>query len=137
MAATERKLRMELPFAAYALTLFISAKTGQRVGKILPAVNLIAANNSMRVSTSRLNEVLREALLINPPPGGKGRAIKIYYGAQTAIRPPSFVLFANEPELIHFSYIRYIENKIRESFDFSGTPIRIILRKRTKENDIV
>ncbi len=133
MNKIEKEIREALAFCSYALIAFVSALTGQRVDKILPLVDFISQQYSMRISTSRLNEVLREAVDLNPPPSDKGRPIRLFYATQVGIKPPKIVIFSNEPELIHFSYSRYIENKIRESFGFSGTPIHIMWRKREKE----
>ncbi len=135
MKKFEETIREELAFAGYALTLFVSAKTGQRCERILPLVDFIAEQASRRVTTAQLNEVLREAVALNPPPTDKGRRLKILYGTQVGVKPPKLVLFLNEPEIMHFSYARYLENKIREAFGFSGTPISLIWRKREKAED--
>lgn len=125
-----KNIRNKLTFIDYAPVVFVSAKTGQRVGKILDLVDKIAQAVVQRVSTGVLNEVIGEATLINQPPSDKGRRLKIYYATQFGVKPPSFVLFVNDRELMHFSYIRYIENQLREAFGFEGTPIRIVLRER-------
>lgn len=116
-------------FMNYAPVLFVSAKTGQRVHKILPAVQEVAEQHAMRVPTSVLNQVLTDAMVTNPPPSERGRRLRIRYGTQVSVKPPTIVLFVNDPELMHFSYLRYLENRIREAFGFQGTPIRIRLRK--------
>lgn len=134
MKRVEEDLREQLAFVPYVQTIYISAKTGQRTDKLLPMVDFIAQQHSLRVPTARINEVLREAVDLNPPPTDKGRPIKLYYAVQVGVKPPKFVIFSNDPEMIHFSYARYIENKIRESFGFSGTPIHIMWRKREKED---
>ena len=113
----------------YAPILFVSAKTGQRVHKILPAVQEVAEQHAMRVSTSVLNQVLTDAMLTTPPPSERGKRLKIRYGTQVSVKPPTIVLFCNDPELAHFSYLRYLENRFREAFGFRGTPLRIRLRK--------
>jgi GTP-binding protein len=132
MSRFERELKEAFPFAPYALSLFVSAKTGQRVDKILPLADFIAEQASRRVTTAQLNEVLREAVALNPPAAVKGRRLKILYGAQVGVKPPKIVIFLNEPELLHFSYARYLENKLREAFGFAGTPISLMWRKREK-----
>lgn len=129
----EKEIQQALPFAPYARSVFVSALTGQRVDKILPLVYEIAQQHNLRISTARLNEVLREAVDFNPPPPDKGHPVRLYYGVQVGVKPPKIVIFSNRPETIHFSYARYIENKLRESFDFSGTPIHIMWRKREKQ----
>ena len=128
----EQDLKEAFSFAPYALSLFVSAKTGQRVDKILPLVDFIAEQISRRITTAQLNEVLREAVALNPPATVKGRRLKILYGAQVGVKPPKIVIFLNEPELLHFSYARYLENKLREAFGFAGAPISLIWRKREK-----
>lgn len=129
----EKKIRDELLFLHYAPIIFISAKTGQRVNKILDIVDFVAEQQNHRVTTSALNEVIKEATQLNPTPSDKGKRLKIFYATQASVAPPTFVMFVNEPELLHFSYRRFIENKIRESFGFQGTPIHFIVRKRNEE----
>jgi len=125
------EIREEFKFLDYAPILFVSAKTKQRVHTILPKVNEVAEAHAMRVSTSTLNELINEATIMAPPPSDKGKRLKINYATQAAVKPPTFILFVNDPELMHFSYERYIENKIREAFIFEGTPIRILTRKKS------
>jgi GTP-binding protein len=132
MKRFEEDLHEAFAFAPYALSLFVSAKSGQRVDKILPLVDFIAEQASRRVTTSQINEVLREAVALNPPATVKGRRLKVLYGTQVGVKPPKIVIFLNEPELLHFSYGRYLENKLREAFGFAGTPISLIWRKREK-----
>ena len=134
MKKFEEKIKEELGFASYALTLFVSAKTGQRCDRILPLVDFIAEQSSRRITTPQLNEVLREAVALNPPPTDKGRRLKVLYATQVGVKPPKLVLFLNDPELMHFSYARYLENKLREAFGFAGTPISLMWRKRDKED---
>ncbi len=129
-----RRVREELSFVDYAPILFISAKTGQRVTQILDTIQQVTHQYFLRLSTAVINEVLREAVSINPPSAYKGRRLKIYYGTQTGVRPPTFVFFVNDPDLMHFSYKRFLENKIRESFGFEGTPLKILLRKRESQS---
>ncbi|MEG1501655.1 MAG: ribosome biogenesis GTPase Der, partial [Clostridiales bacterium] len=130
----DKKVKEELSFASYILTLFVSAKTGQRVDKILPLTDFISEQQSRRIATSQLNEVLREAVALNPPPTDKGRRVKLLYATQVGVKPPKIVIFVSDPDMIHFSYSRYIENKMRESFGFVGTPVHIMWRKRDKED---
>lgn len=127
----DKEIRQDYKFLAYSPILYISALTRKRIFKTLELVDFVVDQHYRRVSTSELNQVLREALLLNPLPGGGGKRIKIYYGTQVTTGPPTFVFFANFPELIHFSYLRYLENVLRENFGFEGTPIRIILRQRS------
>ncbi|GAB7386247.1 ribosome biogenesis GTPase Der [Bacillaceae bacterium] len=126
-----RKIRDEFQFLPYAPVLFVSAKTKQRIHQILPKVNEVAQQHAMRVATSVLNDLINEATVVNPPPSDKGRRLRITYCTQVAVKPPTFVFFVNDPELMHFSYQRYLENKIREAFVFEGTPIRILVRKKS------
>ena len=125
-----KEIRNELSYITYAPILFVSALTGQRMNRILEEVKKVANQNSIRISTGTLNEVIGEALLLNQPPSDKGRRLRIFYATQASIRPPTFVLFINDKDLMHFSYLRYIENKIRENFGFEGTPVNFILRQR-------
>lgn len=129
----EKKIRSELLFLQYAPMIFVSAETKQRVTRILDLVNGAVEQNAMRVHTSILNEIVRDAMQLNPPPSDKGKRLKIYYVTQSGVKPPTFVFFVNEPELMHFSYERFLENKIRENFGFEGTPIRIVVKKRSEE----
>ena len=124
-----REIMNAFSFMNYAPILFVSAKTGQRVHKILPAVQEVAEQHAMRVSTSVLNQVLTDAMLTTPPPSERGKRLRIRYGTQVSVKPPTIVLFVNDPELAHFSYLRYLENRIREAFGFRGTPLNIRLRK--------
>lgn len=126
-----KEIRNELSYITYAPILFVSALTGQRMHRILEEVKYVANQNSMRIQTGALNEVIGEAVLLNQPPSDKGRRLRIFYATQASIRPPTFIIFINDKELMHFSYLRYLENKIRENFGFEGTPIRFILRQRT------
>lgn len=132
----KKKLAVDLAFMNYIPMLFVSAKTGQRVNKIMDLVLEVYEQNSRRVSTGTLNDVISEAVTVTEPPSDKGRRLKIYYGTQVASNPPTFVLFVNEPETMHFSYKRYLENYLRKSFMLDKTPIRLIVRQRGKDNDI-
>ncbi len=124
-------IREELGFLRYAPVLFISALTGQRTTRIFEMVDMVYGETTKRISTSVINQLLREIVMLNPPPGDKGKTLKISYGTQARIKPPTFVLFVNDPELMHFSYQRHIENRFREDIGFEGTPIRILVRKKT------
>lgn len=124
------KIRQILSFMPYAQILFISAKTGQRTGKIFETIDVVLENNSMRVATGVLNEIMAEAVAMQQPPSDKGKRLKLYYITQASVKPPTFVIFVNDKELMHFSYTRYLENKIREAFGFTGTSLKFIIRER-------
>lgn len=129
------KVREVLSFMAYAEILFISAQTGQRLPKLFECIDMVMANQSMRVGTGVLNEIMTEAVALQQPPSDKGKRLKLYYITQVAVKPPTFVIFVNDKELMHFSYTRYIENKIRDTFGFRGTSLKFIIRERKdKEN---
>ncbi|WP_105619584.1 ribosome biogenesis GTPase Der [Vallitalea okinawensis] len=117
-------------FMTYAPMMFISAKTGLRVNKLFETIEMVSQNHALRVSTGLLNDILYEAMAMNQPPSDKGKRLKIYYMTQVSVKPPTFVLFVNDRQLMHFSYRRYIENQLREAFGFKGTPIRFIVRER-------
>lgn len=129
-----QKMRDNFQFMAYAPILFVSAKTKQRIHQILPKINEVAESHSMRISTSVLNDVINDAISTNPPPADKGRKLKIKYTTQVAVRPPSFVIFVNDKELMHFSYERYLDNKLRDAFTFEGTPIKLFIRQNKQED---
>ncbi|MCC8014100.1 MAG: ribosome biogenesis GTPase Der [Eubacterium sp.] len=124
---------LELKYMHYAPKIFISALTGQRVKKLFSLINEVYDSSSKRVQTGILNDVLTEALAMNQPPAEKGRQLKIFYMTQVSIKPPTFVIFVNNPELLHFSYKRYIENQLRDAFGFKGTPIHFIVRSRSEK----
>lgn len=130
MKQFENEIRRELSFISYAPILFISAETGQRVANLLSLIHVVNNNYSMRIRTGVLNEIINRAVLMNPPMSDKGKRGKVYYGSQVSTRPPTFALFVNDRELFHFSYLRYIENQIREAFSFDGVPIILELRNR-------
>ena len=130
MNTFDKDIRDQLKFLAYSPILYISALTRRRIFKVLEMVDFVAEQHHRRITTSELNRVLTEAMLLNPLPGGGGKKIKIYYGTQVSTAPPAFVLFSNDPEKVHFSYLRYLENVLRQNFGFEGTPIKLILRKR-------
>jgi len=125
-----KKLETELAYMPYAPKLFISALTGQRVNKLFALVYACYQNHALRVGTGVLNDVLLEATAMHSPPTDKGRPLRIYYGTQVSVKPPTFVLFVNDKKLMHFSYARYLENRIRDAFGFDGTPVRFIFRER-------
>jgi len=127
------EIRQKLAYATYAPILTVSALTGQRVNKILEAVDEIYSFRNLRISTGVLNDILTEAVLMNQPATVKGKRLKIYYGTQVAVNPPKFLIFVNDKEIVHFSYGRYIENKIREAFEYKGTPIIIEFRNRSEK----
>lgn len=133
MNSFRKQIAVDFAFMDYAPTLFVSAKSGQRLNKIIGLVNEVYAQSSIRVPTGTLNDVLSEAIMMNEPPSDNGRRLKIYYATQVSSNPPTFVFFVNEPNLLHFSYKRYLENYLRKSFKLTGTPIRLYARKRKSE----
>ncbi len=135
MHRMEKQLRQELGFLAYAPILFISALTKQRVSKLPELVSFVAEQQNHRVTTSVLNDVVSQAVQLNPAPTDKGKRLKILYCTQAGVKPPNFIFFVNEPELMHFSYLRYLENQIRKNFGFEGTPIRMTVRQKGGDND--
>ena len=128
-------LRNRLGFLQYAPVVYTSALTGQRVDRVTELVKFVAEQQSMRIQTSVLNELIRDAVAVNPPPSKKGKSAKIFFVTQADICPPKFIIFVNEPELLHFSYLRFIENRLRESFGFEGTPLKFIVRKHNQKDD--
>jgi GTP-binding protein len=127
-------IRQILSFMPYAEILFISAETGQRLHKLFELVEVVIQNQNLRIATGVLNEILMEAVALQQPPSDKGRRLKLYYITQVSVKPPTFVIFVNDKELMHYSYTRYIENKIREAFGFGGTSLKFVIRER-KENE--
>ena len=127
------KVRDILSFMPYAEMLFISAKTGQRLPKLFDMIDFVIANHAMRIETGVVNEIMAEAVALQQPPSDKGKRLKLYYITQVSVKPPTFVIFVNDKQLMHFSYTRYIENKIREAFGFKGTPLRFIIRERKED----
>ncbi len=127
-----KEIRNELAYLEYAPILFVSAMSGQRMNKLLEMVKYVSNQHTLRIPTGSLNDIIGEAILLNQPPSDKGKKLKIYYANQASVKPPTFVLFVNIAELMHFSYQRYIENRIRESYGFEGTPVRFILREKTR-----
>ena len=114
--------------------MFISAKSGQRVPKLIEMIKTVNENHALRISTGLLNDVLYEAMAMQQPPADKGKQLKIYYMTQVSVKPPTFVLFVNDRELMHFSYRRYIENQMRDAFGFMGTPIHFIVREKGEKD---
>ena len=130
----KKEIYDKLKYLSYAPIIFISAKTGQRVNKLFELINYVAEQNSMRISTSVLNQVINEAIAIVQPPTDKGKRLKIFYGTQSSTKPPTFIIFVNNKELFHFSYERYIVNQIRKEFGLGGTPVRIIVREKSEKD---
>lgn len=128
----EKDIRKTLGFISYAPIVFISAMTGQRVQRLMELINIANNNYSLRISTGVLNDIINEAVLLNQPPSEKGRRLRIYYGTQASVRPPKFVIFINDKELMHFSYSRYLENQIRNHFGFAGVPIIFEFKQRER-----
>ncbi|MBP5607703.1 MAG: ribosome biogenesis GTPase Der [Lachnospiraceae bacterium] len=128
-----KDIRDTLAFMPYAELIFISAKSGQRLPKLYDMIDAVTENHAMRIQTGVLNEIVSEAAALQQPPSDKGKRLKIYYTTQASVKPPTFVIFVNDKELMHFSYVRYLENKIREAFGFSGTPLRFIIRERKEK----
>ena len=127
------KVQQFLSFAPYAEILFISAKTGQRVSKLFEAIENVIEAQNLRISTGVLNVIMAEAVALQQPPSDKGRRLKLFYITQASVKPPTFVIFVNDKKLMHFSYTRYLENRIRDSFGFVGTPLRFIIRERKEK----
>ncbi len=130
----EHQIRMILSFMPYAEIMYVSAVTGQRLPKLFDMIDMVIENQTLRVATGVLNEIMTEAVAMQQPPSDKGKRLKLYYITQVAVKPPTFVIFVNDKELMHFSYTRYLENKIREAFGFKGTSLRFFIRER-KEKD--
>ena len=129
-----KEVYQKLAYLSYAPTLFVSALTGQRIDKLFPLINSVNEQNSKRVTTGMLNDVINEAITLVQPPSDKGRRLKIYYATQVSTRPPTFVVFCNSVKLFHFSYQRYIENQLRKNFGFDGTPVRILPREKSNKD---
>lgn len=125
-----KDIEVELKYMPYAPMLFISALTGQRVNRLFEMIRMVSENHALRISTGLLNDIIVEATAMNQPPSDKGKALKIYYVTQVSVKPPTFVIFVNEKELMHFSYQRYLENQLRQAFGFKGTPVHFIIRER-------
>lgn len=130
----EHQVRLILSFMPYAEIMYASAKTGQRLPKLFDMIDMVIENQTLRVATGVLNEIMTEAVAMQQPPSDKGKRLKLYYITQVSVKPPTFVIFVNDKELMHFSYTRYLENKIREAFGFKGTSLKFFIRER-KEKD--
>lgn len=128
-----QKIRDHFLFMSYAPVVFVSAKTKQRLHKLLPVVQQVADSHTMRIQTPILNDIINDAVAMTPPPTDRGKRLRVSYATQVAVKPPTFVFFVNNPELMHFSYERFLENKIRAAFHFEGTPIRLFTRKKSDE----
>ena len=128
------RIREVLAYMPYAELVFISAKTGQRLPKLFETIDAVIENQTLRIQTGVLNEILSEAVAMQQPPSDRGRRLKIFYMTQVGVRPPTFVIFVNDKELMHFSYTRYIENKVRDAFGFRGTPLKFIVRERGEKS---
>ncbi|MGF7016344.1 GTP-binding protein [Lachnospiraceae bacterium PF1-21] len=129
----EHEVRRVLSFMSYAEIMFVSASTGQRLIKLYDMIDIVIANQNMRIATGVLNEIMAEAVAMQQPPSDKGKRLKLYYITQVAVKPPTFVIFVNDKELMHFSYTRYLENKIREAFGFKGTSLKFFIRERKEK----
>lgn len=130
MEAVRKKVYDEFIYLNYAPILFVSALTKKRVHTILPMVNIVYENSVRRIATSVVNEVIQDAIMLTPPPTHNGQRLRVLYASQVSVQPPTFVIFVNDPALAHFSYVRYLENALRRAFNFEGTPVHIIIRKR-------
>src|SRR5699024_1030180 len=126
----QEKIRETLSYMPYAEMIFISAKTGQRLNKLFETIDMVLENQTLRIQTGVLNEIITEAVAMQQPPSDKGKRLKIFYATQVSVKPPTFVIFVNSKELMHFSYTRYLENKVREAFGFKGTSLKFIIRER-------
>ena len=129
------RIRDVLAYMPYAELVFISAKTGQRINRLFETIDAVIENQTLRIQTGVLNEILSEAVAMQQPPSDRGKRLKIYYMTQVGVRPPTYCYFVNDKELMHFSYVRYIENKIRDAFGFRGTSLKFIIRQREKRNE--
>ena len=133
MKEYENEIRRVLSFMPYAEIMYVSAVTGQRLPKLFDVIDMVIENQTLRIATGVLNEIMTEAVAMQQPPSDKGKRLKLYYITQVSVKPPTFVIFVNDKELMHFSYTRYLENKIREAFGFKGTSLRFIIRERKEK----
>ena len=133
MREYENNVRRVLSFMPYAEIMYVSAETGQRLNKLYDMIDMVIENQTLRVATGVLNEIMTEAVAMQQPPSDKGKRLKLYYITQVAVKPPTFVIFVNDKELMHFSYTRYLENKIREAFGFRGTSLKFFIRERKEK----
>jgi GTP-binding protein len=131
----DKDIREDLKFLAYAPIMYVSALTKRRIFKVLELVDFVAEQHNRRINTAELNRVINEAMMLNPLPGGGAKKVKIFYTTQVRTAPPTFVLFANQPDKVHFSYLRYMENVLRQNFGFEGSPIRLIIRQKSGKED--
>lgn len=131
----DKKIREELKFLSYSPIMYVSALTKKRIFKVLEIVDFVAEQHNRRITTAELNRVINEAMMLNPLPGGGNKKVKIYYTTQVRTAPPTFVLFSNHPDLVHFSYLRYLENVMRRNFGFEGTPIKLLVRQKTGKDN--
>ncbi|HJA67418.1 MAG TPA: ribosome biogenesis GTPase Der, partial [Candidatus Mediterraneibacter cottocaccae] len=133
MREYEAKIRQTLSYMPYAEIMYVSALTGQRLNKLYDKIDMVIENQTLRVATGVLNEIMTEAVALQQPPSDKGKRLKLYYITQVSVKPPTFVIFVNDKELMHFSYTRYLENKIREAFGFRGTSLKFFIRERKEK----
>ena len=133
MKEYENEVRRVLSFMPYAEIMYVSAETGQRLPKLYDMIDMVIENQTLRVATGVLNEIMMEAVAMQQPPSDKGKRLKLYYITQVSVKPPTFVIFVNDKELMHFSYTRYLENKIREAFGFKGTSLKFFIRERKEK----
>lgn len=133
MREYESRIRQIISYMPYAEIMYVSAVTGQRLNRLYDMIDMVIANQTLRIATGVLNEIMTEAVAMQQPPSDKGKRLKLYYITQVSVKPPTFVIFVNDKELMHFSYTRYLENKIREAFGFRGTPLRFIIRERKEK----
>src|SRR5699024_5088533 len=124
------KIREVLSYMPYAELMFISAQTGQRLPRLFDTIDMVLENQTLRIQTGVLNEIMTEAVALQQPPSDRGKRLKLYYITQVSVKPPTFVIFVNDKELMHFSYVRYLENRIRDAFGFRGTSLKFIIRER-------
>ena len=133
MREYDNKIRQVLSYLSYAEIMYVSAETGQRLNKLYEMIDIVIENQTLRVATGVLNEIMAEAVAMQQPPSDKGKRLKLYYITQVSVKPPTFVIFVNDKELMHFSYTRYLENKIREAFGFRGTSLKFFVRERKEK----
>ena len=133
MREYESRVRQVISYMPYAEIMYVSAVTGQRLNRLYDMIDMIIANQTMRIATGVLNEIMTEAVAMQQPPSDKGKRLELYYITQVSVKAPTFVIFVNDKELMHFFYTRYLENKIREAFGFRGTPLRFIIRERKEK----
>ena len=128
-----QNIREVLAYMPYAELIFISAETGLRMNRLFEAIDMVLENQTLRIQTGVLNEIMAEAVALQQPPSDKGKRLKLFYITQVAVKPPTFVIFVNDKQLMHFSYVRYLENKIRDAFGFRGTSLKFLIRERKEK----